>query len=119
MEFGKFWNIWEFFPGFYGSHINVWDWKARELLQEIDLGSGSIPLEIRFLHDPDASQGFVGCALSGEIQRFHKNQVNSQNLGEIPKNLGEKMGILGKICVKIARNLAAVWGFYVVLIKVF
>ncbi|XP_057244509.1 methanethiol oxidase, partial [Malurus melanocephalus] len=60
--------------GHYGRHINVWDWSSRSLIQEIDLGKGSIPLEIRFLHDPKASQGFVGCALSGEIQRFFKTQ---------------------------------------------
>lgn len=30
---------------------------------------------IRFLHDPAASQGFVGCALSSTIQRFYKNEV--------------------------------------------
>ncbi|NXY12248.1 SBP1 oxidase, partial [Pteruthius melanotis] len=60
--------------GLYGRHINVWDWSGRSLLQELDLGPGSIPLEIRFLHDPSAAQGFVGCALSGQIQRFHKSQ---------------------------------------------
>ncbi|NXL71038.1 SBP1 oxidase, partial [Leptocoma aspasia] len=59
--------------GHYGRHINVWEWSGRRLLQQLDLGSGSIPLEIRFLHDPGAAQGFVGCALSGEIQRFHRN----------------------------------------------
>ncbi|NWV04882.1 SBP1 oxidase, partial [Ptilonorhynchus violaceus] len=60
--------------GHYGRHINVWDWSSRSLIQEIDLGKGSIPLEIRFLHDPDASQGFVGCALSGAVHRFYKTQ---------------------------------------------
>ncbi|XP_058716350.1 methanethiol oxidase-like isoform X1 [Poecile atricapillus] len=59
--------------GRYGRRINVWDWSERRLLQELDLGSGAIPLEIRFLHDPDATQGFVGCALSGEIRRFYRN----------------------------------------------
>lgn len=36
---------------------------------------GLIPLEIRFLHNPAADQGFVGCALGSNIQRFYKNQV--------------------------------------------
>ncbi|KAM7028816.1 methanethiol oxidase-like isoform 2-T3 [Acridotheres tristis] len=59
--------------GLYGRRINVWDWSERRLIQELDLGSGSIPLEIRFLHDPKAALGFVGCALSGEIWKFQKN----------------------------------------------
>ncbi|NXC04619.1 SBP1 oxidase, partial [Orthonyx spaldingii] len=58
--------------GHYGRHINVWDWRRRTLRQQLDLGRGSIPLEIRFLHHPQAARGFVGCALSGQIQHFHK-----------------------------------------------
>ncbi|XP_053822756.1 methanethiol oxidase-like isoform X2 [Vidua chalybeata] len=67
--------------GLYGRHINVWDWSERRLLQRLDLGAGSVPLEIRFLHRPSAAQGFVGCALSGHVQRFHRNAVNSRDLG--------------------------------------
>ncbi|XP_074927484.1 LOW QUALITY PROTEIN: methanethiol oxidase-like [Chelonoidis abingdonii] len=40
--------------------------------QSIDLGEDSIPLEIRFLHNPDAAEGYVGCALSSAIHRFYK-----------------------------------------------
>ena len=43
--------------------------------QRIDLGPGTIPLEIRFLHDPEQAQGFVGNALSSNIFRFYKNKV--------------------------------------------
>ncbi|NWI55516.1 SBP1 oxidase, partial [Calyptomena viridis] len=59
---------------FYGRHINVWDWSSHTLLQALDLGKGSIPLEIRFLHDPAAAEGFVGCALSGAVHRFYRTQ---------------------------------------------
>ena len=31
-----------------------------------------IPLEVRWLHDPDAEQGFVGAALSSNMFRFHR-----------------------------------------------
>lgn len=34
-----------------------------------------IPLEIRFLHDPEATEGFVGCALSSTVFRFFKTTV--------------------------------------------
>ena len=47
------------------------------MLQRIDLGKedGMMPLEIRFLHNPDATEGFVGCALSSTIFRFFRTQV--------------------------------------------
>lgn len=44
-------------------------------MQTLPLQDGLIPLEIRFLHNPAAAQGFVGCALSSTIQRFFKNEV--------------------------------------------
>ena len=61
--------------GKYGSHLHVWDWTSRTLQQTIDLGVGTIPLEIRFLHNPEEPQGFTGCALSSTVVRFFKNQV--------------------------------------------
>ena len=38
--------------GKYGRKIHVWDWKERKIRQSLDLGAGSIPLEVRFAHDP-------------------------------------------------------------------
>jgi len=59
----------------YGHSINVWDWTTRKRIQRIDLGEdGQIPLEVRFLHNPNAVEGFVGCALSSNIIRFYKNE---------------------------------------------
>ncbi|XP_040267827.1 methanethiol oxidase-like [Bufo bufo] len=59
--------------GHYGHHIHVWDWSKHTRIQSLDLGDdGLIPLEIRFLHNPDADQGFVGCALSSSVFRFYK-----------------------------------------------
>ncbi|CAK8672548.1 unnamed protein product [Clavelina lepadiformis] len=61
--------------GFYGRSLYVWDWEKHQLIQEMDLGpDGMIPLEIRFLHDPSATEGFVGCALSSTVFRFYKTQ---------------------------------------------
>lgn len=61
--------------GLYGSCLHVWDWQRHEMVQTLHLQDGLIPLEIRFLHNPAASQGFVGCALGSNIQRFYKNEV--------------------------------------------
>lgn len=55
--------------------MHVWDWQRHEIVETLPLQEGLIPLEIRFLHDPAAAQGFVGCALSSTIQRFFKNEV--------------------------------------------
>lgn len=60
----------KFIPDEYGKSLNFFSWKDRKLIQTVDLGEeGTAPLEIRFLHDPKASQGFVGCALHANIFR--------------------------------------------------
>merc|ERR1711884_11895 len=59
--------------GHYGTHLNIYDWGKHKLIQRIDLGmEGVMPLEIRFLHDPRASEGFVGSALYANVYRFYK-----------------------------------------------
>ena len=65
------------FLGKYGHTLHVWNWKEHTPLQDIDLGDdGMIPLELRFLHNPDATEGYVACALSSNIMRFYKNEVS-------------------------------------------
>ena len=64
-------------PGRYGRNLHVWDWEERRIIQDIDLGEeGMIPLELRFLHNPDETQGYVGAALSSNIFRFYKTEVS-------------------------------------------
>lgn len=59
--------------GLYGQSLNIYDWEKHTLTQTIDLGpEGLIPLEVRFLHNPMATEGFVGCALSSTVFRFFK-----------------------------------------------
>jgi selenium-binding protein 1 len=59
--------------GRYGHRIHFWDLEKRELEQTVELGeSGLVPLEVRWLHDPDAEEGFVGAALSSTMWRFHR-----------------------------------------------
>ncbi len=60
--------------GKYGRRLHFWDLDAREKTQTVDLGDdGLIPLEIRWQHDPDSLQGFVGATLSSNIIRFAKD----------------------------------------------
>jgi methanethiol oxidase len=57
--------------GRYGRRIHFWNLEDRRLEQSVDLGeAGLVPLEVRWLHDPDAESGFVGAALSSTIFYF-------------------------------------------------
>ncbi|CAB1334712.1 unnamed protein product [Coregonus sp. 'balchen'] len=52
---------------------DFWYQPRHNRLQSLDLGEeGAIPLEIRFLHDPAATEGYVGCALQGTVFRFYR-----------------------------------------------
>ena len=60
--------------GRYGSRLHFWNLSERRVEQTLDLGeTGLVPLEVRWLHDPDADQGFVGAALSSTMWHFHRN----------------------------------------------
>ena len=60
--------------GRYGQRLHFWNLAERTLEQSIDLGEqGLVPLEIRWLHDPDAEEGFLGAALSSAMWRFHRS----------------------------------------------
>ncbi len=67
-------NLEDVASGHYGHSIHFWDLEKRKVIQSIDLGdTGMIPLEIRWLHEPDAETGFVGAALSSTIWRFYRD----------------------------------------------
>jgi selenium-binding protein 1 len=60
--------------GKYGRRLHFWDLEQRTKIQTVDLGDdGSIPLEIRWQHDPDSAQGYVGATLSSNVIRFHRD----------------------------------------------
>lgn len=60
-------------PEKYGDAIYIWSWKERVLKQTINLGpEGLIPLEIRFKHDPQSRDGFVGAALASNVIHLTK-----------------------------------------------
>jgi selenium-binding protein 1 len=61
----------------YGHRLYFWDWKGRTVRQTVDLGqTGLIPLEVRFLHNPDSAHGFVGAALSSTM--WHVTKAGGQ-----------------------------------------
>lgn len=61
--------------GRYGRRLHFWDLERRAHVQTIDLGDdGLIPLEVRWQHDPDSAQGFVGATLSSNIIRFRRTK---------------------------------------------
>ncbi|NXT08823.1 SBP1 oxidase, partial [Prunella fulvescens] len=69
---GRGFNPDELGKGVFGRRLNVWNLSCRSLTQCFDLGEDSLPLNVRFLHSPEAAEGYVGCALSGAIFRFYK-----------------------------------------------
>jgi len=64
--------------GKYGRSLHFWDWKERKVVQTVDLGmDGLIPLEVRFLHNPDSLHGFVGAALSSNVIHFTRDAAGT------------------------------------------
>src|SRR5262249_27657943 len=60
--------------GRYGSRLHFWNLDERRLVQTVSLGDrGLVPLEARWLHDPDSDEGFVGAALSSTMWHFHRD----------------------------------------------
>ena len=60
--------------GRYGHRLHFWNLAERTLEQTVDLGEqGLVPLEVRWLHDPDAEEGFVAAALSSVVWHFHRS----------------------------------------------
>ena len=60
--------------GRYGSRLHFWNLAERRVEQTLELGdSGLLPFEVRWLHDPDADEGFVGAALSSTMWHFHRD----------------------------------------------
>ncbi|NXM69208.1 SBP1 oxidase, partial [Serilophus lunatus] len=69
--------------GVYGRRLNVWSLSCRSLTQCFDLGEDSLPLSVKFLHNPDAAEGYVACALSGVVYRFSKCEGENWSVEEV------------------------------------
>ncbi|CAH2039741.1 unnamed protein product, partial [Iphiclides podalirius] len=85
----------------YGTSLNIYKWSTRELQQVIDLGAdGCAPLEIRFLHDPKSSEGFVGCAVEANVYRFYKSSDGAwkaEKVIDIPAKIVQTNGVESKL----------------------
>ncbi|WP_158056667.1 selenium-binding protein SBP56-related protein [Halorussus halophilus] len=69
--------------GNYGHQLHFWDWENREVVQTVDLGEeGMIPLEVRFLHTPESTHGFVNAALSSNIFHFWEDRESGEYRAE-------------------------------------
>jgi selenium-binding protein 1 len=59
--------------GKYGHRVSVWNWETQKVIQTLDLGEeGMVPLEIRFLHNPEAAEAYTGATLSSNIFRIYE-----------------------------------------------
>lgn len=74
--------------GVFGRRLNVWNLSCRTLTQCFDLGEDSLPLSVKFLHNPNAAEGYVSCALSGIIYRFYKACCEASILRAATRNPG-------------------------------
>jgi selenium-binding protein 1 len=66
--------------GKYGQRLYFWNWSERTLLKEVELEAdgGLIPLEVRFLHDPKSSDGYVATALSSAFWHWYKDPADNK-----------------------------------------
>ncbi len=56
----------------YGRELHFWDFGKKRVQKSVYLGEdGLVPLEVRFMHNPDSSHGFVGAALSSNIIHWY------------------------------------------------
>ena len=52
-------------------------WQERQLFRSIDLGEdGSIPMEIRFLHNPDATGCYIVTAVGASLIYTYRDDVS-------------------------------------------
>ncbi|WP_137287537.1 selenium-binding protein SBP56-related protein [Halorussus salinisoli] len=69
--------------GNYGQRLHFWDWENRTVEQTLDLGEeGMIPLEVRFLHTPESTHGFVNAALSSNVFHFWEDRETGEYRAE-------------------------------------
>jgi selenium-binding protein 1 len=79
-------NVEDVINGHYGTHLHVWKWSTREYVQSIDLFvDGCMPLEIRFLHNPDSDHGYVACGLGSSLFHFYKNDAGKWTADRVVK----------------------------------
>ncbi|OQV15707.1 Selenium-binding protein 1 [Hypsibius exemplaris] len=74
-SFMKGFHVGDVAKGLYGTKLHFWNWEQRTLINSLQLpADGAIPLEIRFLHNPESAVGFVGCALGSTVYLVYKGE---------------------------------------------
>jgi selenium-binding protein 1 len=65
--------------GYYGNKINVFNWKEKTMQQSITLEGeeGWLPLEVRFKHNPEDRNAFIGTALGSALFHLYKDDDKS------------------------------------------
>ena len=62
----------------YGRRLHIWDFEKKRPIQTMYLGEdGLIPLEVKFLHNPNSCHGFCGAALSANVIHFWRTKNGS------------------------------------------
>ncbi|KAI6200907.1 Selenium-binding protein 1 [Aphelenchoides besseyi] len=71
--------------GYYSRRINIWDWTTRKRIQSIELPGeeGSMGFEIRFLHDPDKNNCFMGTLYGGGLYHIYKEGTKTKYEAEL------------------------------------
>uniref|UniRef100_A0A8C8B3E4 Methanethiol oxidase n=1 Tax=Otus sunia TaxID=257818 RepID=A0A8C8B3E4_9STRI len=87
--------------GRYGRRLNVWDWTTRTYVQAIDVGEDAAPLEIRFLHNPAAAEGYVGCTISSAIHHFYKTERGDWAAEKVIQVSSKKVGFITDILISL------------------
>nr|ABS87600.1 selenium binding protein [Dunaliella viridis] len=63
----------------YGRSLFIWDWEKHTITQELDVGAeGAIPLELRFLHDPEQPHAYVGSALGSSLIHITRDDTTGK-----------------------------------------
>jgi selenium-binding protein 1 len=59
-----------------GNHIYVWDYKAQEVTQVVDIGAETGALEVRWLNEPGSTIGFTNAPGTSEIWRWEDEDLD-------------------------------------------
>eukprot|EP00922_Rhytidocystis_sp_ex-Travisia-forbesii_P061681 GHVS01091371.1.p1 GENE.GHVS01091371.1~~GHVS01091371.1.p1 ORF type:complete len:499 (-),score=63.94 GHVS01091371.1:1603-3099(-) len=78
-HFRKGFDATHFSKGYYGHSVHFFNWTSRKHIKSIDLEEeGLVPLEVRFVHNPDEGVGYVACAMSSNIFRLFMNEETKE-----------------------------------------
>jgi len=72
--------------GKYGKGLCFWNWEERTFIKHFDLGDdGRIPLEVRFLHDPKSSHGYVATTIGSSVWHWYRDKDEKWQIENVIK----------------------------------